>query len=168
VVAALNAVEPYDWAHFLHERTDSVGKPAPLDGVRRGGYHLVYADTPTDFEKQADDGRHRNNQTFSIGVDIDQKGGELAEVIWDSPAFKAGLVEGDVLLAVNGTAYSPEALSDAIKAAKGTKAKIELIIKNGEHYKIVDIDYHEGLRYPRLEREATAPALLDEILAPRK
>jgi predicted metalloprotease with PDZ domain len=168
VVTALNAVEPYDWARFLHERADSVGQPAPLDGVRRGGYHLVYAETPTDYEKASSEQRHRNNQTFSIGVDIEQKDGSVAEVIWDSPAFKAGLVDGDVLLAVNGSAYNPEVLSDAIKAAKGSKAKIELIVKSGEQYKVIDIDYHDGLRYPHLERDAAAAALLDEILAPRR
>ena len=50
-----------------------------------------------------------------------------------------------------------------------TSARIELIIKNAEHYRVVNIDYHEGLRYPHLERDAAgAPALLEEILAARK
>jgi predicted metalloprotease with PDZ domain len=169
VVAALNAVEAYDWAKFLRDRTESIGKPAPLDGLRRGGYHLVYTDSPSDYEKQADEGRHLNNQTFSIGVNIEQKDSTIGEVIWDSPAFKANLLDGDTILAVNGTAYSAEVLSDAIKAAKGTSARIELIVKNGEHYRTANIDYHDGLRYPHLERDAAAsPAVLDEILAPRK
>jgi hypothetical protein len=29
------------------------------------------------------------------------------------------------------------------------------------------VDYHGGLRYPHLERDTTATALLDAILAPR-
>ena len=37
VVRALNAIEPYDWGPFLRERLDSVGRPAPLDGLLRGG-----------------------------------------------------------------------------------------------------------------------------------
>jgi predicted metalloprotease with PDZ domain len=168
VVAALNAVEPYDWARFLRERTDVVGQPAPLDGLRRGGYHLVYTETPTDYEKQNNEGRHINNQSYSVGLNINQKDGAIMEVIWNSPAFKTGLLEGDVILAVNGNAYSQEVLSDAIKAAKGTKAAIELIVKSGDRYKVSDIDYHEGLRYPRLERDAAAAALLDDILAPRR
>ena len=101
-------------------------------------------------------------------MDIDQKDGSLASVLWDGPAFKANLVEGDVILAVNGNAYTAEALSEAIKAAKGTSAKIELIVRSGEHFKVANIDYHNGLRYPRLERDATGPALLDDILAPRR
>jgi CDP-diacylglycerol--glycerol-3-phosphate 3-phosphatidyltransferase len=28
-----------------------VGQPAPLDGLRRGGYRLVYSDKPSDFQK---------------------------------------------------------------------------------------------------------------------
>ena len=44
LVKALNAVQPYDWARFLHQRLDAVAKPAPLDGVRRGGYRLIFTD----------------------------------------------------------------------------------------------------------------------------
>jgi hypothetical protein len=31
----------------------------------------------------------------------------------------------------------------------------------------VSFNYKDGLRYPRLERDATKPARLDQILAPR-
>src|ERR1700678_2526619 len=54
VVKALNAVEPYDWAAFLRERVESVAKPPPLEGLRRGGYKLVYTDTPSDILKARD------------------------------------------------------------------------------------------------------------------
>src|SRR5581483_4830905 len=42
VVKALNAVQPYDWAGFLRQRLDEHAKGAPLDGITRGGYRLVY------------------------------------------------------------------------------------------------------------------------------
>jgi hypothetical protein len=41
-------------------------------------------------------------------------------------------------------------------------------VRNGDHYRTVRLDYHGGLRYPRLEREATAPARLDQIFTPRE
>ncbi|MBW3560500.1 MAG: peptidase M61, partial [Proteobacteria bacterium] len=47
VVSALNAVQPYDWATFLRTRVEGVGQPAPLAGFARGGYRLVYRDTPS-------------------------------------------------------------------------------------------------------------------------
>ena len=40
-------------------------------------------------------------------------------------------------------------------------------MKNGERFRTIRIDYHDGLRYPRLERNAATPARLDDILAPR-
>jgi hypothetical protein len=44
---------------------------------------------------------------------------------------------------------------------------VELLVKQGDLYRTVRIDYHDGLRYPHLERIDGAPARLDEILAPR-
>jgi predicted metalloprotease with PDZ domain len=168
VVKALNAVEPYDWAGFLRERLDSIGRPAPLDGLRRGGYKLVFTDTPSELLKALDEQSKRVNLLFSIGVEIDDKDGTVMEVLWDSPAFKAKLTESSVIMAINGAAYSADVLKDAIRSAKNTKQPIELIVKSGERFRVLQLDYHAGLRYPHLEREPSAPARLEDILAPRK
>jgi predicted metalloprotease with PDZ domain len=169
IVKALNAVEPYDWAAFLRQRLDSVGKPPPLDGLRRGGYRLVYTDTPSDYEKAGDEQRKHVNLLYSIGIDIDDsdKDGSVMEVLWGSPAFKAGLTESAQILAINSVAYSADVLQDAIRAAHGTQAPIELIVKTGDRYVIAKIDYHDGLRYPHLERDPATPARLDDIIAAR-
>jgi len=168
IVKALNAVEPYDWSKFLHDRVDSTGKPAFLDGVRRGGYRLVYTESPSEYSKVDEEQRKRNNQSWSVGLAIDSKDSTIINVVWDSPAFKANLTEGDTILAVNGIPYNAEALTDAIKKAKGTSEKIELIVKSDERFKVINIDYHLGPRYPHLERDASAIASLDDILTPRK
>jgi predicted metalloprotease with PDZ domain len=169
VVKTLNAVEPYDWAAFLHQRLDSIAKPAPLDGLRRGGYNLVYSDTPSDTLKASDGQRKHVNLFFSIGVDIDDKDmeGAVAEVIWGSPAFKAKLTAGAQIVAVDGVAYSADVLKDAIRAARDRKAPIELIIKTGDQFTVTSLDYHDGLRYPHLERDASQPPRLDDIMAAR-
>ena len=44
VTNTLNIVQQYDWSIFLRARLSDVGKPAPLDGIRRGGYRLIYTD----------------------------------------------------------------------------------------------------------------------------
>jgi predicted metalloprotease with PDZ domain len=168
VVKALNAVEPYDWAAFLRTRLDSIGKPAPLDGLRRGGYKLVYSDTPSDLLKTHEEQSKRVNLLFSIGVELDDKDGTVLEVLWDSAAFKAKVTESSVLLAVNGAAYSADVLKDAIRSAKSTKLPIELIVKTGDRFRVLMLDYHDGLRYPHLERDPSVPARLDDILAARK
>jgi predicted metalloprotease with PDZ domain len=169
VVKALNAVEPYDWAGFLRQRLDSIAKPAPLDGLRRGGYKLIYTDTPSDFLKASDEQRRRVNLLFSIGIEIDDKDkeGTVSEVIWDSPAFKAKLTEGAQILAINGVSYSADVLKDAVRSARGTTLPIELIVKTGDRYSVASLDYHDGPRYPKLERDPSAPARLDDIVAAR-
>ena len=168
VVAALNAVEAYDWAGFLRQRLDAVAKPAPLDGLSRGGYRLVYTEVPSEYERTADEQRKHLSLMFSIGLEVDTKDSSIAGIMWDGPAFQANLTEGDVILAVNGNAYSADELREAVKSAKNSAEPIELIVKSGDRYIVAHIDYHEGLRYPHLERETATPARLDDILAPRK
>jgi predicted metalloprotease with PDZ domain len=171
VVKALNAVLPYDWAAFLRERLDSIGRPAPLEGLSRGGYRLIYTDTPSEIRKSRDEQRKYVDLLFSIGIEINDKEsahpGDLKMVMHDSAAFKAGLTEGARILAVNGIAYDADVLKDAIRAAKDSSAPIEIILRVGDRYRVARVDYHAGLRYPHLERTGTGPAPLDAILAPR-
>jgi len=169
VVKALNAIEPYDWAAFLRQRLDSVGRPAPLDGLRRGGYSLQFSDTASDYQKASDEQRKHVDLLYSIGIDIDDsdRQGSIDHVVWDSAAFKAKLTESAQILAINGIAYGADVLQDAIRAAQGTLVPIELIVKTGDRYMVAHLDYHDGLRYPHLERDAATPARLDDILAAR-
>ena len=88
-------------------------------------------------------------------------------MLWEGPAYKSGLTVGTQIIAVNGIAFDADRLKDAIKDAKQAGAAIELLVKNGDRYRTVNIDYHDGLRYPHLERDASAPARLDQILTPR-
>jgi predicted metalloprotease with PDZ domain len=168
VVSALNAVEAYDWAAFLRQRLDSVGSPAPLEGLRRGGYRLVYTDKPSDFQKAADSQRKLTNLNYSIGAMISTKDGTVLMTRWGSPAFKAGLTEATQILAVNGIAYDADVLSDAIRAATVTRSPIELIVKTGDRFRVARLEYYDGLRYPHLERDPAVPPRLDDILAARK
>jgi predicted metalloprotease with PDZ domain len=166
VTHALNAVEPYDWATFLRTRLDGHGPGAPLDGIARGGYRLAFADTPSDYQKQLLAMRDGEDFTFSLGLAVNEDG-TLASVAWDTPAFKAGLSVGVKVLAVNGIAYDGERLRAAITDAKTGGGPIELLVRSGDHYRTVAIEYRGGLRYPRLEKAGTGPASLDAILAPR-
>ncbi len=167
LVAALNAVQPNDWSVFLRARLDGHGPGAPLDGLARGGYRLIYTDTPTDYLKSVDARRKSTDLSFSLGMVIG-KDAILTDVSWDGPAFKAGLTEGTQIMAINGETYAGEDLKQAIRMAKSGTAPIELLVKDKDTFRTVRIDYHDGLRYPRLERLAGPPASLDEILRPLK
>jgi len=164
VVAALNAVMPYDWATFLHARlTTHTG--APLDGLARGGYRLVYTDKESYFFKSAE-GR-RKLVSFGVGPGfVVGKEAMIGTVLWDSPAFKAGLTRGTKLIAVNGVAYDDDQLKDAVAAtAKG--GTLDLTVQDGERVRTTRVAYTGGLRYPHLERIPGTAARLDDIFAPR-
>jgi len=167
VVAALNSVYPYDWASFLHTRLEGHGPGAPLDGVARGGYKLVYDDKQSEYLKSNETRRKTMDLMFGIGL-IMGKDGLISDVEWDGPAFKAGLTEGQTIVAVNGNTYANDDFKDAIRAAKGGTTPIELLIKNKEEFRTVRIDYHDGLRYPHFERVGAGAARLDDILTPKK
>jgi len=166
VVAALNAIEPHDWAAFLRARLDS-HDGAPLDGLARGGYVLTYSDTASDYFKKLEARRKIADFTFSLGFIVGREN-KLAEVLWGGRAQAAGLTVGTQLIAVNGEAYDKERLMAMIKAAGTDNAPLEFIVKNGNRYSTIRIDYHDGLRYPHLTRDANTPARLDDILAPRQ
>ncbi|MDB5456813.1 MAG: peptidase, partial [Caulobacter sp.] len=154
VVKTLNGVLPYDWATFLKTRIEGINEHAPLDGLTRGGYKLVYTDTPTEFFKGNETRGKVTNLSYSLGLTVGV-GGVLSDVAWGGPAFKAGLTQGVTLVAVNGETYDADKLKDAVKATIKPGAKpVELLVKDGERYRTVKIDYAGGARYPRLERIA--------------
>jgi predicted metalloprotease with PDZ domain len=166
VVKALNSVVPYDWATFLHSRLDKTGTD-PLGGLKMGGYKLAFTDKPTDYIKSNEGIRKITDLLFSLGVILDKKG-VATEVMWDGPAMKAGVTVGTEIVAVNGNAYDADDLKDVITDAKANNAPIQLLLKDSDQYRTVSVNYHGGLRYPHLERLPGTPALLDDLLAPRK
>ena len=170
VVAALDGVAKYDWASFLHAHVNAVNPPLQ-DGLAASGWKLVYTDKESEYEKQYNSrpqsSRHIYNFAWSIGLTMNDKG-EVNDVRWDGPAFKAGVSTGATLAAVNGQAYSDDVLKDAIAAAKNSKAPIQLLLKYQGGFRTVPVDYHEGLKYPHLVRIDGSPDYLSAIIAPRK
>ena len=163
IVNTLNGVQPYDWATFLKDRLNKVSDHAPLDGLTRGGYRLVYTNEPTEWFKANEKARSMTDLTYSGGF-ILGKEGLVTDVLWDGPAFNAGLTVGTTLVAVNSRALDTDQLKAAIKAGK---SPLSLLVKTGDIYRTIQLDYHGGLRYPRLEKIGTGPATLDDLLAPK-
>jgi predicted metalloprotease with PDZ domain len=168
VERALNGVAPYDWEKFFAQRLHSHGPGAPLDGLTRGGWKLVYTDVPTDFLKQLEEQRKAADFSFSLGFNVSMRDyGQVVEVVWGSPGFDAGLTAGTTLVAVNGREYRPERLREALMIAHSTHAPIELIVKNLDRYRVVRIPYYDGAKYPRLERVEKNVDRLSAIVKPR-
>ena len=167
VVAALNAVEPYDWATFLHTRVDAIAPNAPLAGIARGGYRLVYTAVPGKVWAAREKTREGMDLSFSLGLVVG-KNGVVKDVRWGSPAFAAGIVPGVTLIATNGDKYDDDRLKQVITAGKGGTGGIALLIAAADTFRTVNIAWNGGLRYPHLERTGTGPSRLDALLAPRK
>jgi predicted metalloprotease with PDZ domain len=166
VVGALNRVQPYDWSKFLRTRLESNGPGAPLDGLARGGYKLVYTETASEYFKNGEDRRRVTDLTYSLGVVIGNEG-RLTDVLWEGLAYQKGLTIGTQIVAVDGSAYRADRLKDTIREAHKNGGSIELLVKNGDRYRTVKMDYHDGLRYPHLERIPNVPARLDQIFTPK-
>ena len=163
IVTALNGVQPYDWATFLRDRLENTSQHAPLDGLSRGGYQLVYTDTPSDWFKSNEKLRKMTDLSFSGGLVLG-KNGEIIVVVWDSPAFDAGLTVGSTLIAVDGRAYDVDDLKETIKSKK---PQVSLLVKTGDFFRTVVFNYNGGLRYPNLKKTDVAAGSLDALLAPK-
>ncbi|HKT29707.1 MAG TPA: peptidase M61 [Dyella sp.] len=170
VVAALNGVAPFDWASFLRARVDELNPPLQ-NGLAATGWKLVYTDQESAYEKaynsRPQSSRHMYNFAWSIGLTMGDNG-QINDVRWDGPAFKAGISTGATLVAVNGQNYSTDVLKSAITEAKTGTAPIKLLLKYQGGYRTVEVNYHGGLQYPHLVRVDGTPDYLDEIIAPRK
>jgi predicted metalloprotease with PDZ domain len=167
VVAALNAVHPYDWAGFLRERMQASGQPAPTGGIERAGYRLVWRDAPNAYDRDRMAQAKNADLTHSLGMTID-KDGVATGILWDGPAFKADIVNGTKIVAVDGLSYSRERIEAAIRAATDAKTPVRLLVERGGRYRNIEIDYHAGLRWPHLEKTGSGPDWFDQLLAPRR
>jgi len=169
LIADLNQVLPYDWASFIHQRIDTINPHADLDGIERGGYKLVFTDKANASESTmaAAGGRRTSgmNVWYSLGLRLTQDG-TIVDVRWGGPADKSNLAPGQKIMAINGNVFSADAVKDAIQAAKGNAQKIRLILQADTFVSTADIDYHDGERYPLLERIQSVPAYLDDITTP--
>jgi len=166
VVKTLNAVQLYDWSGYLQRRVYDVAASPPLEGINGGGYKLVFTSEPTKWIKSAEKSGKNSDLTYSGGFVVGMDG-KISSVLWDSAAFNAGLTVGTQITAINGRDFDADALKEAIKAANGNGPAPELLVHDGDVYRTVKLDWHGGLRYPRLQKVGTAPGTLDALLAPR-
>ncbi len=165
VVRTLNEVAPYDWAKLLRERVDATSTHAPLGGIERGGWKLVYNDKPNLFTQAGEKLAHVASFYYSLGFSVSEDG-KLGDVIVGSPAYQSGMGPGMKLVAVNGRKLTPAVLRAALKAAQGSDRPIDLLVENAQFFKTYTVMYHDGERNPHLERVSDQPDILGDILKP--
>ncbi|GAC1693918.1 MAG: hypothetical protein NVS9B5_36710 [Terriglobales bacterium] len=164
LVRTLSKVVPYDWAGLLKERVNATNTDAPLGGIERGGWRLVYNEQPNVFIHAGEKLDKYMDASYSLGFMI-KEDGEFKDVIHRSSAYLAGIGPGMKLVAVNGRAWSQDVLRDALRESRDSKKPIDLLVENAKFFKTFSILYHDGIRNPHLER-AKVPDILGEILTP--
>jgi len=165
VYQGLNEIAPYDWKAFFEQRLQAKSAALPLGGVEEGGFKLVYTEAPNMFtDPWALDGGL--NAFASLGIHVTADG--AVDDAWPgAPAYTAGVSSGMKIVAVNGRKFSIDELKRAISGSKSTTSPLEFIVENGGYFKVVSVNYHDGLRYPHLEPVAGKADMLTTIAAAR-
>jgi predicted metalloprotease with PDZ domain len=166
VVNTLNQVAPYDWRGFWTERLTNHGPGAPLTGIERSGWKLVYDENPSELTKVRKRELKEVDAQYSIGLMLDENG-NIIDTVEGMPAAKAGIGPGMRLAAINGRRFSADVLSDELRAGKITSEPLELLIENTEYFKTFKIDYHGGEKYAHLARDEAKPDVLSDIIKAR-
>jgi len=166
LVATLDGIAPFNWAGFFTDRLQSLAPNAPLGGIERGGWKLVYTDTPSATQAAYDASRKEVDLRFSLGLVVGEEDGVLKDVIPGLPAAAAGLSPGMRLVAVDGRKYGKDVLLDALRLGAASGEGLELLVQHGEFFETSPVDWHGGLRCPHLERDASRPDLLTAIVSP--
>ena len=166
IVNTLNEVTPYDWRSFLNARVNAVAPHAPLGGITSGGWKLVYTDKPNTQVRIADHARKSVDLSYSLGMLL-KEDGTVMDVNPNLVAFKSGLAPGMKIVSVNGRAWSTDVLHEAMTSAKSGTAPIELRVENGSFQEMYKLNYHDGERYPHLDRDNTKPDALSDVIKSR-
>jgi predicted metalloprotease with PDZ domain len=165
VVATLNGIAPNDWAGFLRARLDGLSTKTPIEALENSGWKLVYNEQPNEMAANEEALGRRADLTFTVGMTV-LDDGTVADVIHGGTAYDAGVAPGMRIVAVNGEQYSPDKLREAIGNAKTVLNPIQFIVANGAQFKSMSMEYHDGLKFPHIERDGAKPDYLGEILHP--
>lgn len=166
LVKSLNDLVPYDWAGFFHERLSSTSPEAPVGGIERGGWKVEFNDKPPEGEGRGG-GRFGGgvSATYSLGLSIGADG-TVFDSIRDGAAFKAGVMPGMKVVAVNDRAYTPDLLRQQLKASKDHPVTMRLLVLYDDYYKTTTISYQGGEKNPHLVRVEGKPDALDDLSKP--
>jgi len=125
----------------------------------------VYNEQPNEMLADEELLAHRADFTFTVGMMVSDDG-TVVDVTHGATAYDAGIAPGMKIVAVNGAQYSPENLREAIGNAKTVLNPIQFIVANGAQFKTMSMEYHDGLKFPHIERDGAKPDYLGEITHP--
>jgi predicted metalloprotease with PDZ domain len=162
VCEGLNTLAPADWKGMLTRHLVTHDTAEAMQGLARAGWRLTYNSTPnqTLLQDAADQGV--TNLDTSLGAQV-RSNGTIRSVVWNGPAFRAGLAPGIRIAEVNGKPFSPAVVMEAIAASPAMP--IHLTMQVNDASQDVLVPDAGPLRYPHLERIAAAHDWLTPLLA---
>ncbi|HEX9163745.1 MAG TPA: PDZ domain-containing protein [Thermoanaerobaculia bacterium] len=164
VVRALNDVAPNDWASFLNQRLHSLTS-APFGGIEMSGWRVIFNDQPNEAQSGPEKRNKSASYATSLGLWVGEEG-RVSDVIPGTPAAKAGIVPGAMIVAVNGRKFTPEVLRNAVRDSKNASGPMQIIVSSGDFFTTASVDYRNGARFPHLEKIPNTPDWLSELGKP--
>src|SRR5437762_4254158 len=162
LIETLNSITLHDWKGFFETRLNRTGTDrAPLGGVEAGGYRLAYVEQPSEAQRATEQIRPGLSVAYSIGLRLDRDG-SIVDVLPEFAAARAGIGPGMKIVSVNDNRYFGDGLRGVYRYTKNG-GPLDLRVANGRSFVTFKLDYHDGEKYPVLQRNGQA-ALLDEIL----
>ncbi|HSP15250.1 MAG TPA: M61 family peptidase [Thermoanaerobaculia bacterium] len=161
VAAALNQVVPNDWRAFIESRVYRVNVHPPLGALEASGWRLVYNETPNWYLSLRERTGKLVDASFSLGLWV-KNDGTISDVVYGSPAYRAGLVPGMKITSVNGRKFDGDVLREELRA----KTPLNVGVEQASFAGTFRIDSSGGERFPHLERIAGTPDLLSDIMRP--
>ena len=166
VVETLTGLVAYDWAGLIERRIRTAAPKLSFEGLRTAGYEFALVPKKPDYIKEREGALDSINATYSLGLAVKKKSGEISIVVPDSVADKANLSEDTIILGVNGMKFTPKRFEAAIEASL-KKGIIELLVEHSDAYRVIELKYNEGPKYPSFERIPGEPDFFGAICAPR-
>lgn len=166
VIRTLHEVADIDWRAFLEARLDRPDAPAPIAGLTGAGWSVVYDNAVNPFADsvQKESGVYNYATTLGAWISTD---GTIQDVASGSPMAAQSVASAWRITRVNDSAWSLEALDDALRASSITRAPLSLTVTYQDVQRTVAIDWHGGLRIPHLQRTAGTVDLLSLVLDSR-
>jgi len=164
IIAALGAVQPYDWKRFLDDRVYTLA-PHPPNPFAHAGYQLVYRATPSAYARLVAGRRKSLDMWYSLGINA-TRDGTIVDVSTDSPAGRAGIGPGMKIAAIDDRELAGQEQIDAALRSAENGTPVQLLLVGGGVYRTVALDYRGGPRYPQLERIPGTADVLGAIAKP--
>jgi carboxyl-terminal processing protease len=118
--------------HYVREVTQTELVNSSVKGMLQGlDPHSNFL-TPEEFKEMQ---QNTSGEFFGVGIEISLENGQVVVVtpIEDTPAFRAGLQTGDIILSINGQAAQELSLQEVVSRIRGPKGtEVELTILHSD------------------------------------